>query len=67
MAQTRVGFFESLNPLGLLKDAKQFTAHEFLRDFYTHRGLVDKLQDVDALVAAYGKDLHQLYALLDNK
>ncbi|GLE03192.1 hypothetical protein PINS_up012071 [Pythium insidiosum] len=62
-----VGFFESLNPLGLLHDATKLTPHEFLRDFYTRRGLYDKLKDVDALVAAYGKNMSQLYVELDKK
>ncbi|TYZ66605.1 hypothetical protein PybrP1_008125 [[Pythium] brassicae (nom. inval.)] len=59
--------FESMNPLGLLKDAAQMTPSEFLRDFYTRRGLPDKLKDVDALVAAYSHQMPQLYAELDNK
>lgn len=62
-----VGFLESINPLALLSDARRFTPQEFLRDFYTRRGLYDKLKDVDALVAAYGHQMHLLYQELDRK
>lgn len=56
-----------MNPLGLLRDAKQMTPSEFLRDFYTRRGLLEKLKDVDALVVAYGHQMPLLYAELDKK
>jgi len=36
-------------------------------DTYTRQGLSDKLDDVDALVAAYGHQMHVLYAELDKK
>lgn len=62
-----VGFFESMNPLELLRASERLTPREFLRDFYTRRGLLDKLQDVDALVAAYGHQMPALYAELDKK
>ncbi|KAJ0409277.1 hypothetical protein P43SY_006774 [Pythium insidiosum] len=51
----------------LLQDATKLTPEEFLRDFYTRRGLYDKLKDVDALVSAYSKNMPQLYAELDKK
>ncbi|KAF1330391.1 Rab11 family gtpase, partial [Globisporangium splendens] len=60
-------FLDIINPLGLLNEAKQLTPREFLRDFYTRRGLQDKLKDVDALVAAYGHQMPQLYIELDKK
>jgi len=62
-----VSFFESMNPLELLRASKTLTPREFLRDFYTQRGLLDKLKDVDALVATYGHQMHTLYAELDKK
>jgi hypothetical protein len=61
------GFFSSINPLALFDDVETLTPHEFLRDFYTRQGLSDKLDDVDALVAAYGHQMHVLYAELDKK
>lgn len=62
-----VSFLESINPLALLSDARRFTPQEFLRDFYTRRGLYDKLKDVDVLVAVYGHQMHLLYQELDKK
>ncbi|RLN97069.1 hypothetical protein BBJ28_00013633 [Nothophytophthora sp. Chile5] len=62
-----MGFFQSINPLALLGDAKTLTPHEFLRDFYTQRGDYDKLKDVDALIAAFGHQMPLLYAELDKK
>ncbi|TMW58498.1 hypothetical protein Poli38472_010057 [Pythium oligandrum] len=60
-----VGFLASLNPLGLLQDARQLTLAEFLRDFYTQRGLHYKLKDVESLVSMFERNLPQLYAELD--
>lgn len=62
-----VSFFESMNPLELLRASKTLTPREFLRDFYTQRGLLDKLKDVNALVATYGHQMQALYAELDKK
>ncbi|KAG6615756.1 Rab11 family GTPase [Phytophthora cinnamomi] len=61
------GLLSSLNPLAIFDDVETLTPHEFLRDFYTRRGLYDKLEDVDALVGAYGHQMHVLYAELDKK
>ncbi|OWZ20205.1 Rab11 family GTPase [Phytophthora megakarya] len=55
------------NPLAIFDDVETLTPHEFLRDFYTRKGLYDKLGDVDALVDAYGHQMHLLYAELDKK
>lgn len=60
-------FLEIINPLAMLKDAATLTPSEFLRDFYTRRGLHDKLKDVDALVANYGHQMPLLYTELDKK
>lgn len=60
-------FLEIINPLALIKDAQTLTPSEFLRDFYTRRGLHDKLKDVDALVASYAHQMPQLYVELDKK
>lgn len=60
-------FFDSINPLALLTDATKLTPEEFLRDFYTQRGLFDKLKDVDALAQAYKDHMPALYAELDKK
>uniref|UniRef100_H3HE30 Rab11 family GTPase n=1 Tax=Phytophthora ramorum TaxID=164328 RepID=H3HE30_PHYRM len=59
------GFFSRINPLTIFDDVDTLTPSEFLRDFYTRRGLQDKLEDVDALVQAYGHQMHLLYAELD--
>ncbi|GMF50699.1 unnamed protein product [Phytophthora fragariaefolia] len=59
------GFLASLNPLAIFDDVETLTPQEFLRDFYTRRGLYDKLEDVDALVKTYGHQMHVLYAQLD--
>ncbi|KAL4157542.1 hypothetical protein PRNP1_006560 [Phytophthora ramorum] len=61
------GFFSRINPLTIFDDVDTLTPSEFLRDFYTRRGLQDKLEDVDALVQAYGHQMHLLYAELDKK
>ncbi|POM78021.1 Rab11 family GTPase [Phytophthora palmivora] len=61
------GILSSMNPLAIFDDVETLTPHEFLRDFYTRQGLYDKLGDVDALVQAYGHQMHLLYAELDKK
>ncbi|CEG48502.1 ras-related protein rab-11b [Plasmopara halstedii] len=60
-------FFSSIDPLIIFDDVEHLTLHEFLRDFYTRKGLLHKLEDVDALVENYGHQLDFIYAELDKK